>query len=69
MGPSSELTLKTGMQEKSSFIHASRNKDETGTFGNRYCRCGNVQNDKIVLLPNKTLKHTNAKHPLESFVY
>ena len=28
-----------------------------------------VQTDKAILLPNKTLKHTNPKHPLQPFVY
>ena len=28
-----------------------------------------VQTDKAILFPNKTLKHTNPKHPLEPFVY
>ena len=28
-----------------------------------------VQTDKAILLPTKTLKHTNPKHPLEPFVY
>ena len=28
-----------------------------------------VQTDKAILLPNKTLKHTNPKHPLKPFVY
>ena len=28
-----------------------------------------VQTDKVILPPNKTLKHTNPKHPLEPFVY
>ena len=28
-----------------------------------------VQTDKVILLPNKTLKHTNAKHPLQPFLY
>ena len=28
-----------------------------------------VQTDKAILLPNKTLRHTNPKHPLEPFVY
>ena len=27
------------------------------------------QTDKAILLPNKTLKHTNPKHPLEPFVH
>ena len=28
-----------------------------------------VQTDKAILLPNKTFKHTNPKHPLQTFVY
>ena len=28
-----------------------------------------VQTDKAILLQNKTLKHTNPKHPLQPFVY
>ena len=28
-----------------------------------------VQTDKAILLPNKTLKHTNPKYPLQHFVY
>ena len=28
-----------------------------------------VQTDKAILFPNKTLKHTNPKHPLKPFVY
>ena len=28
-----------------------------------------VQTDKAIFLPNKTLKHTNPKHPPERFVY
>ena len=28
-----------------------------------------VQTDKTIWLPNKTLKHTNPKHSLQSFVY
>ena len=28
-----------------------------------------VQTDKAILLPNKTFKHTNPKHPLQPFMY
>ena len=28
-----------------------------------------VQTGKAISLPNKTLKHTSPKHPLEPFVY
>ena len=28
-----------------------------------------VQTDKAILLPNKTLKHTNPKYPLQHLVY
>ena len=28
-----------------------------------------VQTDEAILLPNKTLKHTNPKHPPQPFVY
>ena len=30
---------------------------------------GIVLTDKAILLPNKTYKHTNPKHPQEPFVY
>ena len=39
MGPNSELTLKQLYRKISSFIHASRRKEETGIVGNRFCQC------------------------------
>ena len=57
-------------QENSSFIHASRGKEETSTFGSRYCKYDFVQLDKVILLPNKTtLEYTSPKHSLDPFVY
>ena len=39
MGPKSALTFKQVCTKIAGFFQVSRSKEETGAFGNRYCKC------------------------------
>ena len=68
MGPSSELTFKQLCRKTAVLfmLLGARRKQELLAID-----ITNVvlQTDKAILLPNKTLKHTNPKHPLQPFVH
>ena len=68
MGPNSALTFKQLCRKTSILFMLLGVRRKQALLA---IDIGNVmvQTDKATLLPNKTLKHTNPKHPLQPFVH